>query len=91
MTLDPLPLPLSDAIASAELSRAQVATAVGVEPAAVWKWESSAEIYAGRSPSYRQLYALWRVLCLSPVGLVRLVAWFASRERPERRKPRARS
>lgn len=86
MPPDPLPLSLSDALAAAEMSRLDVASALDVATSTVWRWEADDPVYAGYAPTYQQLDALRRVLCLSPMSVVRLVTHFAARERLARER-----
>jgi len=73
-------LSLSDAIAAAELSRVEVAAAVGVRPERIWTWESTKRRDIPRSPSASQIEALSRVLRLSPPQQARLVSWLSARQ-----------
>ncbi len=76
-------LSLTDAIAAAELSRAEVATALGVPSSTVWRWEATASAYKGYSPSYTQLERLCGLLRLSVMQQARLVSWLAARQNGE--------
>ena len=82
--MSPVPmLSLTDAIVASELSRAEVARALGVRPEQVWRWESTSSKYASRSPSAAQIDTLGRVLRLSVMQQARLVSWLAARQNGE--------